>query len=196
MQLFADIYLKIFFILTPFFVLSAFLALTPDFTESARSRLALRVTIAVMVVSVILFLAGKYIFAVFGITLDAFRIGAGTLLLLSAIALVRGAPLTEKAPKEKEMAVVPLAIPITVGPATTGVLLVMGADMNTPSGKAVALSALLCAALTVGILLWTAGRIERRIGKTGLSILSKLTGLMLASLAAQMIMTGVRNFMS
>jgi multiple antibiotic resistance protein len=94
------------------------------------------------------------------------------------------------------MAVVPLAIPITVGPATTGVLLVMGADMNTPSGKAVALSALLCAALTVGILLWMAGRIERRIGKTGLSILSKLTGLMLASLAAQMIMTGVRNFMS
>jgi len=196
MQLFADIYLKIFFILTPFFVLSAFLALTSHLTDAARSRLALRVTLAVVVVSVILFLAGKYIFAVFGITLDAFRIGAGVLLLLSAIALVRGAPLMEKAAKEKEMAVVPLAIPITVGPATTGVLLVMGADMTTPTGKMIALSALVCAALTVGLLLWMSGRIERRIGKTGLSILSKLTGLMLASLAAQMIMTGVKHFLS
>ncbi|MDD3925401.1 MAG: MarC family protein [bacterium] len=196
MQLFISQYLKLFFVLTPFFVISMFLALTGDFTESKRRRLAFRVTLAVIVISFTLYILGKYIFQVFGITLDAFKVGAGALLFLSAAALVQGGTGgKEERDNKGDIAVVPLALPVTVGPATTGVLLVMGAELNTLAEKLTAGGALLCAILTVGLLLYAAGRIERWLGQTGLSILSKLTGLILASIAAQLMLTGIKGLL-
>ena len=195
MQLFVDVYLQIFFVLTPFFVLSMFLAMTRDYTEGARKRLALKVAGAVIVVSLALFFFGRYIFSVFGVTLDAFKVGAGVLLLLSAIALIGGNAGARGDAEKGDIAVVPLAIPITVGPATIGVLLVMGAELTSVMQKLVAGSALVLAAITVSVLLYMASGIERRLGAMGLSILSKLTGLMLAALAAQLILTGVKHFL-
>lgn len=195
MRLFVDIYVQIFFVLTPFFVLTMFLAMTRDYSERARRRLALKVGGAVIAVSLVLFLFGRYIFSIFGVTLDAFKVGAGALLFLSAISLVSGAGGTTSEKDGGDIAVVPLAIPITVGPATIGVLLVLGAELTSLSQKLVAGSALALAALTVSLLLYMASGIERRLGALGLNILSKLTGLMLAALAAQLILTGVKHFL-
>ncbi|MDD2485534.1 MAG: MarC family protein [bacterium] len=197
MQLFISQYLKLFFVLTPFFVISMFLALTNEYADSKKKRLAFKVTLAVIVISFSIYLFGKYIFLIFGITLDAFRIGAGALLFLSAAALVQGGTGgKEEQFHAGDIAVVPLALPITVGPATTGVLLVMGAEMESVASKMLAGSALLCAILTVGLLLYAAGHIERWLGRTGLSILSKLTGLILASIAAQIMLTGIKGMLS
>src|SRR5574344_1996964 len=80
---------KIFFLLTPFFVLSIFIALTTELTQGARRMMALRTTVATMVIVLILYLFGESVFAYLGITLDAFRIGAGLVLLLSGIEVVR-----------------------------------------------------------------------------------------------------------
>ncbi|MGI6384040.1 MAG: MarC family protein [bacterium] len=196
MQLFISQYLKLFFVLTPFFVISMFLALTNEYADSKKKRLAFKVTLAVIVISFSIYLFGKYIFLIFGITLDAFRIGAGALLFLSAAALVQGGTGgKEEQFHAGDIAVVPLALPITVGPATTGVLLVMGAEMESIASKLLAGSALLCAILTVGLLLYAAGHIERWLGRTGLSILSKLTGLILASIAAQIMLTGIKGML-
>jgi multiple antibiotic resistance protein len=196
MQLFISQYLKLFFVLTPFFVISMFLALTNEYADSKKKRLAFKVTLAVIVISFSIYLFGKYIFLIFGITLDAFRIGAGALLFLSAAALVQGGTGgKEEQFHAGDIAVVPLALPITVGPATTGVLLVMGAEMESVASKMLAGSALLCAILTVGLLLYAAGHIERWLGRTGLSILSKLTGLILASIAAQIMLTGIKGML-
>jgi len=195
MQLFIDTYLKMFFVLTPFFVITIFLALTRHQNETGRRRIALRVAGAVVVIVFALFFFGGYIFSVFGVTLDAFKIGAGVLLFLSAISLVQGATPAQKGEESGDISVVPLAIPVTVGPATTGVLLVMGAELTSVPSKVIAGGALLCAVLTVSLLLLLSSGIERRLGQTGLSILSKLTGLMLASIAAQLILTGVQHFL-
>lgn len=195
MRLFFDIYVQIFFMLTPFFVISMFLAMTRDYSEGARKTLALKVAGAVIVVSLILFLFGRYIFTVFGVTIDAFKVGAGVLLLLSAISLISGNTGPKADAEKGDIAVVPLAIPITVGPATIGVLLVMGAELSSALQKLIASSALVSAAVTVCLLLYMASGIERRLGAIGLSILSKLTGLMLAAIAAQLILTGVKHFL-
>lgn len=195
MGFFLDIYLRVFFVLTPFFVLSVFLSLTREKDEVSLRRLALKVAGAVTVIVFVLFFFGRYIFAVFGVTLDAFKIGAGVLLFLSAISLVYGRMGTDPSTDAgDDIAVVPLAMPIMVGPATTGVLLVMGAEL-TSAQKLVASFAVLSAVLTVCALLLLATPIERRLGAVGLSILSKLTGLMLASIAAQLILTGARHFL-
>ena len=196
MQLFISQYLKLFFVLTPFFVISMFLALTNEYTDNKKKRLAFKVTLAVIAISFSIYIFGKYIFLIFGITLDAFRIGAGALLFLSAAALVQGGTGgKEEQIHTGDIAVVPLALPITVGPATTGVLLVMGVEMESIASKLIAGSALLCAILTVGLLLYVAGHIERWLGKTGISILSKLTGLILASIAAQTMLTGIKGML-
>lgn len=91
---------------------------------------------------------------------------------------------------------VPLAIPITVGPGTIGALLVMGAGLKSAPEKITACLALLCAVLAVGGLLIAAGRTERLISQQGLNILTKLTGLFVSAIAAQIFFTGLKNFLA
>lgn len=193
--LFVNVYLKLFMILTPFFVMSAFLSLTRGCSAGERQRIALKVTLAVVVSTFVLYLFGKHIFALFGITLDAFRIGAGAVLFLSAIAMIQGRTTVSPGDADGDVAVVPLAIPITVGPGTIGALLVMGAGLESFTERLVASLALLAAVLTVGGMLFMAGRFERLLGERGLVILTKLTGLFVSAIAAQIFFTGLKNFL-
>jgi multiple antibiotic resistance protein len=194
---FFAIYVKFFFIMTPFFVTTIFLSVTKGIDESDKRRLAIKVTLAIAISCMIILFFGKYIFELFGITLDAFRIGAGALLFLTAVDLVQkdvNAEPTCKADILKH-AVVPLAIPVTVGPGTVGALMVMGADMDGLEDLMLGSSALLGAIFSIGVLLYLSGHIERLIGRTGLIVLSKVTGLVLAALSAQLIFTGIKNFL-
>lgn len=195
LTLFVNVFLKIFLIFTPFFVISAFLSLTKDESQADRQRIAIKVTSAIGLTCLVLFLFGSYIFALFGITLDAFRIGAGAVLFLSAVAMIQGKATVSPQEAKEDVAVVPLAIPITVGPGTIGALLVMGAGLKTAPEKMTACLALLCAVLLLGGLLFTAGRMERFLGQQGLTILTKLTGLFVSAIAAQIFFTGLKNFL-
>jgi len=193
---FIAIWLKFFFLLTPFFVMSVFLSMTPQLSGRERQRLALKVTVAVLATCFTLFFFGNHIFSLFGITIDSFRIGAGALLFLSAVQMVQGdAAATPGERLQHDIAVVPLAIPVTVGPATTGALLVMGAELQGAWQTIIGCTALTAAVLCVGALLGSAAAIEHVIGKRGITILSKLTGLMLAALAAQIVFTGIKSFL-
>ena len=87
-------------------------------------------------------------------------------------------------------------MPVIVGPATTGTLLVMGAGLSGVTEKVVGSLALLFAVLCLGVMLLLATTIERGIGYRGQNILSKLTGIILAALAAQMIMDGTLGFLA
>lgn len=194
-NLFINIFIKFFFLLTPFFLLSTFLSMTRAMEIPEKKKLAVKVTFSVVVICIILFLTGDVIFSLFGITLNSFRIGTGILLMLSAIALVQG---TDKIPTKdsnEDISVVPLAIPVTVGPATTGALLVMGVELQRMWERVIGISALCLAIIGVGVLLYLSGEIEKLIKKQGLTIMCKITGLVLAALSAQMIMSGVLGFL-
>lgn len=196
LAIFFQTYLKLFFILTPFFAISAFISLTQEMTPMERRKTALKVTVAVIIIAVILYLYGRYIFELFGITLDAFRIGAGAVLFLSALNMVNGGGKKfEAGGEDDDIAVVPLAIPIIVGPGTIGALLVMGSTVKGYREVLMASSALVAAVLTVGILLFVSSGLKRLLGRRGLNIMSRLTGLFVASIAAQIFFTGLRNFM-
>ena len=199
---FFAIYVKFFFIMTPFFVTTIFLSMTKGIEESDKKRLAIKVTLAISITCLVILFFGKYIFELFGITLDAFRIGAGALLFLTAVDLVQKEINAEPTCKTDILkhAVVPLAIPVTVGPGTVGpgtvgALMVMGADMDGVEDLLLGSSALLSAIFSIGLLLYLSGHIERLIGRTGLVVLSKVTGLVLAALSAQLIFTGIKNFL-
>ena len=185
--------LKFFFLFTPFFALSMFLAMTADRSPAERRALAHRVALATVVISGALLFFGPFIFELFGITVDAFRIGAGILLLLTAISLMN--PKVISATREEDISVVPLAMPVIVGPASCGALMVSSADLATFSEKLVAMAALVTALGCIWIILLLGTWIEKRLGTRGLSILMRLTALVLAALSAQMIMAGVMGFL-
>jgi multiple antibiotic resistance protein len=195
-SLFVSLFIKLFFLLTPFFVLTVFLSLTEDMDKPARRKVALRVTVSVLVIALTLYFAGNPIFSTLGITMDGFRVGAGSLLFLSAVSLVSGKRARPEPGEDTDIAVVPLAMPITVGPATIGTLLILGAELHGPTQQAVGAASLVSACLSVGVLLYSASAIQRVIGPMGLAVLTRITGLVLSAMAAQIVFTGVKNFMA
>lgn len=193
---FISVYLKYFFILTPFFILAVFLAITEHETEKVRRQLAVRVTAGVVAISLILFWFGQTIFSVLGITVDAFRIGAGALLFISAVSLVQGKIQLPSAKSSiMDLAIVPLAIPMTIGPGSVGYLILMSNAIPSFADGLVISAALAASSISVGVLLWASSSIERVIGANGISMLSKITGLILASLSCQMMFTGIAAFL-
>lgn len=195
-EMFVSLTIKLFFLLTPFFVLSVFLSMTEGMSVTEQRKLALRVVLSVMIICLVLYFGGNTIFATLGITLDGFRIGTGSLLFLSAVSLVSGKRARPEPEDDGDIAVVPLAMPITVGPATIGTLLILGAELESTPDKLLGAAALLAACCCVGVLLFSASAIKKIIGRMGLAMLTKITGLVLSALAAQIVFTGVRNFLN
>ena len=191
---FVNTYLKLFFILTPFVALTSFLTWSRDCSQAERFAIIRRVIIAIVVISAVLLTCGDYLFAVMGITLDAFRIGAGILLLLSAVSLVQGKQFYNVVNHEQDITVVPLAIPVAVGPGTIGILLVMGSQLVTLQERLVGAAAMLGAVATLGVILYAGNALEKKLGRKGLDVMSKLTGLVLSALAVQIIMKGLEGF--
>ena len=193
--LFTETLVKYFFLTTPFFALSMFLAMTPDLTTRERANLANRVGIAAWIITVILFAFGQVIFRVFGINVDAFRIGAGALLFLSAVSLMNPKVKPVESEMGDDIAVVPLAMPVIIGPATCGPLLVLSADIGDWMSRGVAVLSLTVALLALWGILRVGAWIEQRLGQKGIAILMRMTGLVLSALSAQMIMTDVVAFL-
>ena len=192
---FTNTFVKFFFLLTPFFALSAFLAMSAKHSERQRRKLALRIALSVCAIVLIIFFFGNYIFLLAGITINSFRVGGGALLFLTSVSLVHGKIADGALSKEDDIAVVPLSIPIIAGPGTIGALLVLSSDAAVVKQKLLSLAAVFSAILCVSAILFLAARIERAMGRKGIVILSKLTGLILAALSAEMIFTGIKEFL-
>jgi len=191
-----SLYLKMLVLYSPFFVLSCFISLTRGYTVKERKRLAWKVTIGTLISSVLLYLFGQSIFDVFGITVDAFRIGAGSVLFISALGMAQGKPAVQADNLQQDVTIVPLTIPLTVGPGTIGALLVMGVSQPHWDDKLPALLGILAASITVGLVLYLSDLFERLLGDQGLQIVSRLMGLFVCALAAQIIFTGVKNYLA
>lgn len=191
-----SVYLKMLVLYSPFFVLSCFISLTRGYSSKERKRLAWNVALGVLIASVLLYLFGRVIFGVFGITADAFRIGAGSVLFISALAMAQGKSAVQTDNVQQDVTIVPLTIPITVGPGTIGALLVMGVSQPHWDDKVIAILGIALASVTVGVVLFLSHRIERILGEQGLQIVSRLMGLFVCALAAQIIFTGIKGYMA
>jgi len=195
MELFLDIFTKVFFILSPFFSVSMFLLLSGHLDQRARHRCALRTSVAILVLCFVVYFFGNLIFRVLGITVPAFQVGAGTLLFLASLQMVSGRRSEIALDPDEDFAVVPLAIPMIVGPGTIGTLLVLGMEIGGTREKLVAGSAILLAVILISLFLFLAMPIARILGQKGLQMMMKLTGLILTAIAAQIIFSGVEGFL-
>lgn len=191
----SSLYLKMLVLYSPFFVLSCFISLTRGYTIAERKRLAWKVAFGTLIASVSLYLFGEHIFTLFGITVDAFRIGAGSVLFISALGMAQGKPAVQQDNLQQDVTIVPLTIPLTVGPGTIGAMLVMSASHPDLDDRLLAVIGIAAASVTVGVVLYLSDAFEHLLGDQGLQIVSRLMGLFVCALAAQIIFTGVKNYL-
>ncbi|WP_408621727.1 MarC family protein [Celerinatantimonas yamalensis] len=192
-----NVCVKFFFMCAPFFVLSTYIAITRRWEDSVRRTLAIKVMVASILMCVIVYIGGDFIFALFGINIHSFRIGTGVILLLTAIQLSSGGDSSSNVGPDvtpSDVMIVPLTTPVVVGPAILGSIVVMAAEAHTITTRIADLTGITLAMLMVGFILYMSSTVERLVTKQGISVMTKISGLILSAIAAQMIMTGIKAF--
>lgn len=189
--------LNFFFLLTPFFVLLLFLDICKDKDKKEQIKIVNKTCLYILSICLLILFFGPSIFKMLGITLIAFQIGSGLILLLSGIGMMQDKDVnTRKIEVNNDPSLIPLTLPITVGPGTVGALFVLGSQLNTLSTLNICLSVLgiIIAVFMIWLLLYFSNYILKFVGYNGLKVLSKLTGLFLSILAIQSILNGITGF--
>lgn len=191
----AGLALKIFALMTPTAVLSYFITHTRAYSRRQRLRMAIKTGLAMFIIGEALFISGAKIFIVFGFTADAFGIGVGVLLFLSAVKLMNDEVETPKPEDGSDFSVVPLAIPLGMGPATIGWLMVLGSEIKSGMDVFVGTTCIIFDSMAMTALLCLSEPAYHLLGKTGIVIMAKLTALLLSAMAAQVVFSGIRSFL-
>ena len=152
-------------------------------------------------------LTGGMLLKVLGISVGSFQVGGGILVLLIAISMMNGndnpakknigeqrdAEHTHVGRNAKAIAVVPIAIPITIGPGGISTVIIYASAAKTYGDIALIIAAgFLVSAICYGILI-VAGKISRWMGVTGLTILNRIMGMMLAAVSVEIIVSGLKT---
>lgn len=188
-------------IVNPVGVLPFFIHFTQSFSAAQR-RHTIRVSaVAAGLVVAISALAGAKIIAFFGISIASFQVGGGTLLLISALQMLNAQPAEskpsdategrEKADAGASIAVVPLTIPLLTGPATISTMVIYAERTRHWWEQAVLVGYGLVVAVVTFAVFTLSGRIARLVGRTGINVMTRLMGLMLAALAVEIMADGL-----
>lgn len=196
-------FVTLFVAIEPLSTAAVFASLVADAAPNERRRTAVR---GVMISAVVLFafaFGGKPLLGALGIELSAFRIAGGILLLLVSIDMVMARPSglraatpgeLEESGTRQDISVFPLAIPLIAGPGALTAIVLLMSDGAGNIVLQVAIVAVLVAILVVTLLcLLAAAQIVRLLGETGVNVVSRVSGIILAALAVQFVIDGVRQ---
>ena len=192
---------SIFFLVDPFAALPTFLAVTADQDPARRVRTARKASLTAMVILTAFALAGQYIFRLFGITLPAFEIAGGIILLLIGLDMLEAkrsatqesSGETEAAASKDDAGIVPMGIPMLAGPgAITSVMVLVGQAQGWGERLAI-YSAILITCTISFLVLGSAVRVARMLGDTGIRILVRIMGMLLVALAVQDFVNGLAD---
>jgi multiple antibiotic resistance protein len=192
-----------FLVIEPISLVPMFAALTRGGEPGYRRRMAYKSIVISALIFVVFAVAGDYVLRALGVTVNAFKIAGGVLLFLLSVDMVfarqsglRSTTVREQdeARYREDISVFPLAFPLIAGPGSLATLLLFVVDAG---GQPLAYASLLAVifgvlAITLALLLATT-RIMRVLGVTGANVISRLLGVVLAALAVQYVLDGVRN---
>jgi multiple antibiotic resistance protein len=188
-------------VVDPVGLVPTFLAVTHGLPQQGRRRIAVRASIIAAAILAGTALVGDWLLHQLGITLPAFRIAGGLLLFAVASEMVFGVRIERQSKQAEDaleehlrnVAAFPLAIPLMAGPgAITATLLLAGQASGNPTSLAILIAVVVVVcALCLGVFL-LANRVDRLLGITGNVVSSRLLGVLLAALAVQYVIDGVR----
>ncbi len=194
---------SIFFLVDPFAAIPSFLAITESADPARRKRMARKGALTCFIVLTSFALCGQLIFRMFGITLPAFEVAGGLILLLIGLDMLEAkrSPTqeargdAEEASAKEDAGIVPLGIPMLAGPgAISSVMVLVG---QVPSlwhwEMGAILGAIAFTCLVSYLVLAAAGQVRRVMGETGIRILVRIMGLLLVALAMQFFVNGLTD---
>jgi multiple antibiotic resistance protein len=187
------------FIVDPIATIPTFLALTADAELNQRRHMAKRAAWTCFLVLSGFAMAGTLIFRMFGITLPAFRIAGGLIMILIGLDMVQARRSqtketpseTQQAMEKEDVGIIPLGVPMLAGPGSISTVIALMAQSTNWQHSILIIAAV---ALTAFLSYWTlaaANRLGRRMGATGINILTRFMGLLLMAIAVQFILSGL-----
>ena len=200
---YAEMALSSFVVANPIGAIPVFISLTAAQPEQARRRTAKMTAVTVAIVLVVSVFLGQLLLNSFGASIPSFRVGGGILILLMAIAMLEARPNrarstpeeTEEAVAKDDIGVVPLGIPLVAGPGAISTMIIYANQARDwiDTGFLVLIGILV--ALSVWIALRLADPIRSLLGQTGINIVTRLLGLILAAVAVEFITSGLAQLL-
>jgi multiple antibiotic resistance protein len=189
-------------IVNPLGAVPIIISLTSDSTLQQRGHIARISAISVAVILVFGVWIGEPFLHFFGISISAFRVAGGLLILLMGIAMLHGrisgvkhtAAEAMEAESRESIAIVPLAIPLMAGPGSISLVIVDAHALNY-GNKFVLSACVLVVSLAVWIALRLAGPISRTLGTIGINVATRVMGLILASVGVEYIVVGLKQLL-
>ncbi len=201
LQIFATAFTTLFVAIGPIEVASMFLALTAGVTPAHRRLIAFTAAAVATVVLLAFAMGGIQLLGLIGVGLPAFRTAGGVLLLMvaadlllakhSAISSITGAEESEAQNHQTDIAVFPLAIPLTAGPGSMTAVVLLMSRAQGPLDMAMVLAALGAIMLIVLASMLLSEPLMRLLRKTGTAVIARVSGVLLAALAMQFIFDGL-----
>jgi multiple antibiotic resistance protein len=190
---------SLFVICNPISTFPAFLTMTHGRTLEERRRIGLVASGAVAIILVTVTWIGAPFLRFMGISVPAFQLAGGVIIFLLALSMLKAEPNRMKQATEDEkeartkesIAVVPLAIPIMAGPGAISTVIVSVNTHPGPLNQFYFSICAVCVAAMMGLLLYFAHPLEKLFGRSGINIITRIAGLLLAAIAAQTISRGI-----
>ena len=186
-------------VIDPLGSVPVYLEATKQFDEKRKKKVAMRASLIAFFILLFFIVVGQIILEGMDVTLDAFQISGGVILFLFALTMIfgEGKPESEKhmIKDYKHVTIFPVAIPSIASPgAIMAVVLLTDNKLYSIGEQAITtLLVLLVVAITMFILL-AANAVQKRVGEYGITVISKVMGLILASYAVQSILSGLKDF--
>jgi len=194
------VFTSVLFIVDPFAVIPSFLAMTERDSPAMRRVLARRGAWTCAITLTLFALGGSLIFKLFGITIGAFKIAGGVLIGLNALDMVQARRSSQReTPAEKaegtakeDIGILPLGVPMLAGPGAISTVMVLALGSKSWITTTALYVSIALTALISFLTLSAASMLERRLGQTGMRILTRLMGLVLCAIAVQFIIDGLK----
>ena len=190
---------SVLFIVDPIAVVPSYLVITRSETTAQRAATARRACVAAALILIAFAIGGALIFELFGITLPAFRIAGGLILWLVAMDMLHAQRRTQESGPEimegevkDDTALTPLAMPMLAGPGAISTVMVLAAQAHSLPQKLVVYASIVVTALASWIVLRVGERLVQRMGQTGIRVMTRIMGLLLAALAVQFVISGAQ----
>lgn len=188
-----------FVVIDPIAIAPLFLALTNGMSKSQRRRLAWRAVSVAGLILLVFAAFGEAVLSFIGISMPAFRVAGGVLLFITALDM-----LFERRTKRREgqaegddgddPSVFPLAIPLIAGPGAIASVILLVGEKPGAEGLVTIIAITALTLVVMGITLQASGYMERVMGRTGINVLTRLLGMLLAALSVQFVLDGLAAF--
>lgn len=194
-------FVAVFVIIDPFAVVPVYLALTENETMQVRRNTRRKATMVAFGILAVFALSGMGIFNFFGITLPAFQIAGGILLLSLGINQLNATRQRVQDDEKREgiekedVSVFPLGMPLLAGPGAISTVVLLSSNVKGASESAMLITAIFAALVASLFVLQAAPMLFRVLGQTGINLLTRIMGIILTAIAIQFMLNGISGYL-